>query len=83
MTFCFKLLGFETFANFLWLSVSVSENLEIKVSVLILDNLVSKKGLHFGLGKLGLRKSLGFGFGNLGLKKKNQNNKKGTRPSKQ
>ena len=40
-----KLLGFETFANFLRVTVSVSENLvsEKKVSVSISENLVSEK----------------------------------------
>ena len=69
-----KLLGFETFANFLRVSVSVSENL------------VSEKSLSFGFGKFGLgkkvsvsvskklvsEKSLGFGFREFGLKKKSQ-----------
>ena len=70
-----KLLGFKTFANFLRVSVSVSENL------------VLEKSLGFGFGKFGFGKSLGFGkFGlNFGFRfqKKNQNDKKETRPSKQ
>jgi len=71
-----KLRGFKTFAIFLRVLVSVSENL------------VLEKSLGFGFGKFGFRKSLGFGkFGlNFGFwfqKRKNQNEKKETRPSKQ
>ena len=81
-----KLLGFETFANFLKVSVSVSENLvsEKKSRFRFRKNLVSEKCLGFGFGKFGfgkkvsvsvsekfgLRKSLGFGFGNLVSEKK-------------
>ena len=53
-----KLLGFETFANFLKVSVSVSENL------------VSEKNLGFGFGKFGFQKSPGFGLRKFGLGKK-------------
>ena len=78
-----KLLGFETFANFLRVSVS--------------EVLVLEKSIRFGLKKVSvsenlfLEKSLGFGFGECGLgkkswfrkiwywKRKNQN----TIPSKQ
>ena len=67
-----KLLSFETFANVL------------RVSVSVLENLVSEKSLGFGFVKFCLGKSLGFGFGKLGLgKEKNQSNKKESRPSKQ
>ena len=53
-----KLLGFETFANFL--RVSVSENL-----------VTGKKSLSFGFVKFGLeKKSLGFGYRKFGLRKK-------------
>ena len=61
-----KLLGFETFANFLRVSVLISENLVSenlvlkKVSVSVLENLVSEKSLGFG--EFGLEKCLGFGF---------------------
>ena len=66
-----KLHGFETFANFWRVSVSVSENLvSEKKSISVSKNLVSGKK-SFGFGKLGLGKE------------KNQNNKKETRPSKQ
>ena len=63
-----KLLGFETFANFLRVSVSVSENL------------VLERGLSFGFGKFGLEKKVSvsenlvtkksIGFGEFGLGKK-------------
>ena len=68
-----KLLGFETFANFFRVSVSVSENL------------VSKKSLYFGFGKFGLEKSLSFNFGKLGIgkEKSKYQEKKESRPSKQ
>ena len=52
------LLGFKTFANFLKVSVSVSENL------------VSEKNLGFGFGKFGFQKSPGFGLRKFGLGKK-------------
>ena len=114
-----KLLGFETFANFL--RVSVSEDLvsqKVSVSISVLTNLVTKKSLGLYFGKkvsvlvsenLVSEKSLGFrkfGFGKkvsvsvskkFGLRKKsrssfrkiwsrkrkNPNNMKETRPSKQ
>ena len=41
-----KLLGFETFANF------------FRVSVSVLENLVSEKSLGFGFGKFGLGKKV-------------------------
>ena len=56
-----KLLGFETFANFL--RVSVSENLvsEKKFWFRFRKNLVSEKSLGFGFIKFGIgKKSLGF-----------------------
>ena len=48
-----KLLGFETFANFFKVSVSVSENLvsEKKSQFRFRKNLVSEKSLGFGFGK--------------------------------
>ena len=49
-----KLLGFETFAKYLRVSIS--------------ENLVLEKSLGFG--KFGFKKSLGFGFGKFGLGKK-------------
>ena len=57
-----KLLGFETFANFLRVSVSVSENLvsEKKSRFRFRKYLVSEKSLGFGFGKFGLGK---FGLG--------------------
>ena len=48
-----KLLGFETFANFL--RVSVSKNLVLE-KVSVSENLVLKKSLCFGFGKLDLGK---------------------------
>ena len=56
-----KLLGFETVANFLrvsvsenLVSVSVSEKLVLKkVSVLVSENLVSEKSLCFSFGEFG------------------------------
>ena len=41
-----KLLGFETFANFL--RVSVSENLVSEKKVSVSESLVSKKSIGFG-----------------------------------
>ena len=39
-----------------------------KVSVSVLENLVSEKSLGFGFGKFGIKKSLGIGFGkNFGI----------------
>ena len=81
-----KLLGFETFANFLKVSVSVSENLvsEKKSRFRLRKNLVSEKSLGFDFRKFGFvkksrfqfrkklvsEKSLGFGFGKFGLGRK-------------
>ena len=59
-----KLLGFETFAKSL--RVSVSENLvsEKKSRFQFQKNLVSEKSLGFGFGKFGIiKKSLRIGFG--------------------
>merc|ERR1712223_2062385 len=55
-----KLLGFETFANFLKVSVSVSENLvsEKKSRFRFRKNLVSEKSLGFGYGKFGFGKKV-------------------------
>merc|ERR1719284_1320791 len=54
-----KLLGFETFANFLRVSVSVSENL------------VSEKKSRYRFRKIWYRKkSLGIGFGKFSIRKK-------------
>ena len=54
-----KLLGFETFAKSLRVSVSVSENL------------VSKKSLGFGFGKFGFRKKVSLSVSKkFGLRKK-------------
>ena len=54
-----KLLGFETFANFLRVSVSVSENL------------VSEKKSRYRFRKIWYwKKSLGIGFGKFGIGKK-------------
>ena len=56
-----KLLGFETFANFLRVSVSVSENL------------VSEKKSRYQFRKIWYRKkSLGIGFGKFGIGKKSR-----------
>ena len=64
-------LGLETFANFLRVSVSVSENVvsEKKYRFRFRKNLVSEKSLGFGFGKFGIvKKSLGIGFGqNFGI----------------
>ena len=53
-----KLLGFETFAKSLRVSVSVSENLvsEKKSWFRFRKNLVSEKSLGFGFGKFGFGK---------------------------
>ena len=53
-----KLLGFETFAKSLRVSVSVSENLvsEKKSRFRFRKNLVSEKSLGLGFGKFGLGK---------------------------
>ena len=59
-----RLLGIETFLNFLRVSVSVSKIL------------VSKKSLGIGLENFGLKKSLGIGLENFGLKKSLSNNLK-------
>ena len=53
-----KLLGFETFANFLRVSVSVSENL------------VSEKSLSFGFGKFGIGKKSRYRFRKIWYRKK-------------
>ena len=91
-----KLLGFETFANVLRVSVSVLENLVLerksrfrfrkiwsrkKVSVSVLENLVSEKS--FGFRKFGLKKSRFWFWKTWSRKRKNQSNKKESRPSKQ
>ena len=56
-----KLLGFETFANFL---KGFGEfGFGQKVSVSVSENLVSEKSLGFGFGKVGL----GFSFREFGL----------------
>ena len=69
-------LGFETFAKFLGLGK--------KVSVSVLENLVSEKSIGFGFGKIWSRKkvsvsvlenlvsekSIGFGFGKIWYRKK-------------
>merc|ERR1711973_602353 len=68
-----KLLGFETFANFLRVSVSVSENLvsEKKVSVSVSENLVSEKKSRYRFQKIWYRKkSLGIGFRKFSIGKK-------------
>ena len=81
-----KLLGFETFAKSLRVSVSVSENLvsekslgfgfekiwsRKKVSVSVSENLVSEKKYRFQFRKNWVsEKSLGLGFGKFGLGKK-------------
>ena len=51
-----RLPGLETFANFLVVSVSVSENMvsKKKVSVSVSENLVSEKSLGIGIDKFGL-----------------------------
>ena len=80
-----KLLGFETFAKSLRVSVSVSENLVSekksrfrfrkkmvleKVSVSVSENLVLEKKSRFRFRKnLVSEKSLGFGFGKFGFGK--------------
>ena len=51
-----KLLGFETFDNFL--RVSVSKNLISEKKSRFRKNLVSKKSLSFGFGKFGLGKKV-------------------------
>ena len=58
-----KLLGFETFAKSLRVSVSVSENLvsKKKSRFRFRKKLVSEKSLGFGFEKFGLGKSIGFG----------------------
>ena len=55
-----KLLGFVTFAKFLRVSVSVSENLvsEKKYRFRFRKNLVSEKSLGLGFGKFGLGKKV-------------------------
>ena len=68
-----KLLGFETFAKSLRVSVSVSENLvsEKKVSVLVSKKLGLGKKSRFWFRKIWFRKkSLGFGFENIWSRKK-------------
>ena len=55
-----KLLGFETFANFLRVSVSVSENL------------VLERSLSFGFGKFGLEKKSQFRFRKIWSPKKSR-----------
>ena len=53
-------LGLETFANFLRVSVSVSENVvsEKKYRFRFRKNLVSEKSLGFGFGKFGIVKKV-------------------------
>ena len=79
-------LGLETFANFLRVSVSVSENVvsEKKYRFRFRKNLVSEKSLGFGFRKFGIgkksrfrfrkiwsrKKSIGFGFGKIWSRKK-------------
>ena len=59
-----KLLGFETFANFLRDSVSEALVLEksirfgLKKKVSVSENLVSEKSLGFGFGKFGFGKKV-------------------------
>merc|ERR1712116_82362 len=79
-----KLLGFETFANFLRVSVSknlVSEKslgfgfrkfvIGKKVSVSVSENLVSEKKTRYRFRKIWYwKKSLGIGFGKFGIGKK-------------
>ena len=83
-----RLPGLETFANFLVVSVSVSENMvsKKKVSVSVSENLVSEKSLGIGIDKFGLvrkvsvlvsenlvsEKSLGIDLRKFGLGKKFQ-----------
>jgi len=65
-------LGLETFAKFLRVSVSVTDNLvsEKKVSVSVSENLVSGKKYWFRFRKnLVSEKSLGFGFRKFGIGK--------------
>ena len=90
-------LGLETFAKFLRVSVSVSKNLvsEKKSRFRFRKNLVSEKSLGFGIGEFGLgkkfrfrknwsRKKFPFWFWKTwSRKRKNQSNKKESRPSKQ
>ena len=67
-----KLLGFETFAKSLRVSVSVSENLvsKKKAGVRVRKNLGLEKSLGFGFGKIwSWKKSLGFGFRKFSLEK--------------
>ena len=65
-----KLLGFETFANFLRVSVNlVSE----KITVYVFENLVSENKSPFQFQKIWCRKkSAGFGFGEFSLGNKFQ-----------
>ena len=68
-----KLLGFETFAKSL--RVSVSENLvsEKKSRFRFRKNLVSEKSLDLGFGKFGLRKKVSVSVSkNFGLGKKSR-----------
>ena len=79
-----KLLGFQTFAKSLRVSVSVSENLvsEKKSWFRFRKNLVSEKSIgfgEFGLGKkvsfsenLVSEKSIGFSFRKFGFRKKSR-----------
>ena len=80
-----ELLGFETFAYFLMVSDSVSENLvsekkvsiavwniwsRKKVSISVSENIVSERVSLSVLENLFSKKSLGIGFGKFGLEKK-------------
>ena len=70
-----KLLGFETFANFLKVSVSVLENLvsEKKSRFRFQNNLVSEKSLGFGFVKFGFGKKVSVSVSeNFGLGKKSR-----------
>ena len=65
-----RLLGIETFLNFLRVSVSVSKILVSKKSLGIgLENIWSRKKVSVSVSKIfGLEKSLGIGLENFGLK---------------
>ena len=82
LTFWFRNFGFKTSANLL--RVSVSENLVSEKSFGFGKFGLEKKSLGFGCRKFGLRKKSRFWFWKIwSRKRKNQSNKKETRPSKQ